>query len=247
VIIYEYIKSEQSRVISKIPVFIRANNFFFFAAYCLLFTVLSSCAGSRHDVRQGYQNKVTAVASWYGPKFHGRPTSSGEIFNMYAMTCAHKEYPFGTRLKVTNIENNRSAECIVNDRGPFVEDRDIDLSFAVAKEIGVTGPGIARVLLEFQGRDNSYIRPVKFRVSGKTGPFAVQIGSFTESINAIRLKTGLRLKYANVYIQEAEVKGETYYRVRVGNYQDYNSALSTAEQLSEEGYPALLLKADVKI
>ncbi len=151
------------------------------------------------------------------------------------------------RLKVTNTENNRSAECIVNDRGPFVEDRDIDLSYAVAKEIGVTGPGIARVLLEPLGRDNSYIRPVKFRISGKTGPFAVQVGSFTENINAIRLKTGLRLKYSNVYIQETEVKGETYYRVRVGNYQDYNSAVSAAEQLGQEGYPALLLKADVKI
>lgn len=166
---------------------------------------------------------------------------------MYAMTCAHKEYPFGTRLKVTNTENNRSAECIVNDRGPFVEDRDIDLSFAVAKEIGVTGPGIARVLLEPQGRDNSYIRPVKFRISGKTGPFAIQVGSFTENINAIRLKTGLKLKYTNVYIQETEVKGGTYYRVRVGNYQDYNSALSAAKQLGQEGYPALLLKADVEI
>jgi rare lipoprotein A len=166
---------------------------------------------------------------------------------MYAMTCAHKEYPFGTRLKVTNTENDRSAECVVNDRGPFVKDRDIDLSYAVAKEIGVTGPGIARVLLEPRGRDNSYIRPVKFQITGKTGPFAVQVGSFTENVNAIRLKTGLRLKYSNVYIQEAEVKGGTYYRVRVGNYQDYNSAVSAAEQLGQEGYPALLLKADVKI
>jgi rare lipoprotein A len=211
--------------------------------YSLLTAFLASCS----SVHKGSLDKTYAVASWYGPKFHGRPTSSGEIFNMHAMTCAHKEYPFGTRLKVTNAENNRSAECIVNDRGPFVEDRDIDLSYAVAKEIGVTGPGIARVLLEPQGRDNSYIRPVKFRISGKTGPFAVQVGSFTENINAIRLKTGLKLKYTNVYVQEVEVKGMTYYRVRIGNYQDYNSALSAAEQLGEEGYPTILLKADVKI
>jgi rare lipoprotein A len=218
--------------------------FLFIALYSLLIAFLASCS-SVHKGSLG--DKTYAVASWYGPKFHGRPTSSGEIFNMYAMTCAHKEYPFGTRLKVTNTENNRSAECIVNDRGPFVEDRDIDLSYAVAMEIGVTVPGIARVLLEPQGRDNSYIRPVKFRISGKTGPFAVQVGSFTENINAIRMKTGLRLKYTNVYIQEADVKGTTYYRVRVGNYQDYNSALSAAEQLGQEGYPALLLKADVNI
>ena len=166
---------------------------------------------------------------------------------MYAMTCAHKEYPFGTRLKVTSIENNRSAECVVNDRGPFIEGRDIDLSYAVAKEIGVIGPGISRVILETNGRDNSYIRPVKVQTSEKTGLFAIQVGAFTESINAIQMKVALRLKYANVYVQETEVKGETYYRVRVGNYQDYNTALSVAEQLGQEGYPALLLKADVQI
>jgi len=166
---------------------------------------------------------------------------------MYAMTCAHKEYPFGTRLKVTNMENKRSAECVVNDRGPFVEGRDIDLSYAVAKEIGVIGPGMTRVTLETKGRDNSYIRPVKVQTSEMKGPFAIQVGAFTDSIKAIQLKVALRQKYVNVYVQETEVDGETYYRVRVGNYQDYNTALSVAEKLGQEGYQALLLKADVKI
>ena len=166
---------------------------------------------------------------------------------MYAMTCAHKEYPFGTRLKVTNLENNRSAECVVNDRGPFVEGRDIDLSYAVAKEIGIIGPGVSRVMLETNGRDDSYIRAVKVQTSEMKGPFAIQVGAFTESINAIQLKVALRLKYTSVYVQETEANGETYYRVRVGNYRDYNTALSVAEQLGQEGYPALLLRADVKI
>lgn len=222
--------------------------FLLIAHYSLLIAFLASCS-SVHTITSSAPSydKNSTVASWYGPKFHGRPTSSGEIFNMYAMTCAHKEYPFGTRLKVTNLENNRSAECVVNDRGPFVEGRDIDLSYAVAKEIGVIGPGISRVLLEPNGRDDSYIRPVKVQTSEKTGLFAIQVGAFTESINAIQLKVGLRLKYANVYIQETEVKGITYYRVRIGDYRDYNSALSVAEQLGEEGYQALLLKADVRI
>jgi len=216
--------------------------------YSLLITFLTSCSSVyTKNSPLPADDKAYAVASWYGPQFHGRPTSSGEIFNMYAMTCAHKEYPFGTRLRVTNVENNRSTECIVNDRGPFVEDRDIDLSYAAAKEIGVIGPGIARVLLEPTGRDNSYIRPVKFQTSEKTGPFAIQVGAFTENINAIQLKGALKLKYPNVYIQEGEVKGMAYYRVRVGNYGDYKSALAVAEQLGQEGYQALLLKADVKI
>lgn len=216
--------------------------------YSLLIAFLASCSSVHTKTSPApLYEKTNTVASWYGPKFHGRPTSSGEIFNMYAMTCAHKEYPFGTRLKVTNIENNRSAECVVNDRGPFVEGRDIDLSYAVAKEIGVIGPGISRVMIETNGRDNSYIRPVKVQTSEKTGLFAIQVGAFTDSINAIQLKVALRLKYANVYIQETEINGVTYYRVRVGNYQDYNTALSVAEQLGQEGYQALLLKADVKI
>ena len=159
------------------------------AFYSLLIAFLASCSSVRiRTSTSPVYEKTNTVASWYGPKFHGRPTSSGEIFNMYAMTCAHKEYPFGTRLKVTNIENNRSAECVVNDRGPFVEGRDIDLSYAVAKEIGVIGPGISRVMLETNGRDNSYIRPVKVQTSEMKGPFAIQVGAFTESINAIQIE-----------------------------------------------------------
>lgn len=230
----------------------RKNNyqpFFHSFRLFLLITFFSSCSSvhTKAYTASPVNNKTYAVASWYGPQFHGRPTSSGEIFNMYAMTCAHKEYPFGTRMQVTNILNNRSAECIVNDRGPFVEGRDIDLSYAMAKEIKLIGTGTGKVLMEVNGRDNSYIRPVKVQTSEKTGLFAIQVGAFTENINAIQLKVALRLKYANVYIQEAEVKGMTYYRVRVGNYEDYNSALSIAEQLGQEGYQALLMKADVKI
>ena len=230
------------------PSFHSFRLFILITHYSLLITFLTSCSPVYTKTSPvAVDDKAYSVASWYGPQFHGRPTSSGEIFNMYAMTCAHKEYPFGTRLRVTNVENNRSTECIVNDRGPFVEDRDIDLSYAAAKEIGVIGPGIARVLLEQKGRDNSYIRPVKVQTSGKTGPFAIQVGAFTDSINAIQLKAALKLKYTNVYIQETEVNGMTYYRVRVGNYDDYSSALSIAGQLGQEGYQTILIKADVKI
>ncbi len=209
-----------------------------------MFLLLAACSTVRQETLPG---SGYAVASWYGPDFNGRPTSSGEIFNMYAMTCAHKEYPFGTKVKVTNVANNKTAECVVNDRGPFVEGRDIDLSYAVAKEIGIIGPGTGKVFLEVDGRDMSYIRKVKVQSAGKSGPFAIQVGSFAESINAVRLKVALRLKYGNVYIQEAELKGATYYRVRIGNFDSLGSAVSTAEQLGQEGYPTVVTKADVKI
>ncbi|MDA8431524.1 MAG: septal ring lytic transglycosylase RlpA family protein [Nitrospiraceae bacterium] len=206
--------------------------------------LLSACSTVRQEALPG---SGYATASWYGPKFNGRPTSSGEIFNMYAMTCAHKEYPFGTRLRVTNVANSKAALCTVNDRGPFVDGRDIDLSYAVAREIGLIGPGTGRVFLEVEGRDASYIRKPKVESSGQAGPFAIQVGSFAESINAVRLKVALRLKYGNVYIQEADLKGGTHYRVRIGNFDTLRGALSTADRLGEEGYSAIVLKADIRM
>lgn len=206
----------------------------------VLLALLCSCSSVTHET---LPQSTYAVASWYGPSFQGKPTSSGEIFNMYSYTCAHKEYPFGTRLKVTNQSNDKSVICVVNDRGPFVEGRDIDLSYACAKKIGLIGPGTGRVHLQVEGRDLSYIKKAAVRTDGRKGPFAVQIGSFTGSTNAIRLKIGLSLEYRNVYIQKADKGGTKYFRVRVGDYRDFNKALSVARQLGQEGYETCVLKA----
>jgi rare lipoprotein A len=150
-------------------------------------------------------------------------------------------------LRVTNTANNKSVECIVNDRGPFVKGRDIDLSLAAAQKIDLIGSGTAPVVVEVQGRDASYIRTVKVQSNVKKGPFAIQVGSFSDSINAVRLKSALRLDYANVYIQETFVDGTTFYRVRIGNFDQLNAAMDTAGKLGQEGYPALVLKADIGI
>lgn len=213
----------------------------------LLIATLSACAPAKYDVQQGKTAKFFLIASWYGPDFQGRPTSSGETFDMNALTCAHKEYPFGTKLKVTNTSNGKSVECIVNDRGPFIKGRDIDLSYAAARQIDLIAPGIASVQIEILGRDSSYVRTVKVQSADKRGPFAIQVGAFSDSVNAVRLKVSLRLKYANAQIQETEVKGVTWYRVRVGNFDQFSQAMEIAEQLGQEGYPALIVKADVKM
>jgi len=220
---------------------------FLMALYSLLVAFLSSCAPAKYDIQQGKIAKFYVVASWYGPEFQGRPTASGETFDMNAMTCAHKEYPFGTRLRVTNSANGKSVECIVNDRGPFVKGRDIDLSYAAASKIDLIGSGTAPVVVEVHGRDASYIRTVKVQSNVKKGPFAIQVGSFSDSINAVRLKSALRLDYANAYIQETLVNGTTFYRVRIGNFDQMKAAMETAEKLGQEGYPALVLKADIGI
>ena len=210
--------------------------------------LFSACSTARKEVYPVIPyGKTYAVASWYGKKFHGRPTSSGEIYNMYGYTCAHKEYPFGTRLKVTYPESNKSVECVVNDRGPFIKGRDLDLSYAAAKKIGLIGPGTDRVLLEILGRDSSYVKKVNISAIRREGPFAIQFGAFTNGINAIRLKKALNLKFKNVYIQEANITGIKYYRVRVGNFDNLDDAIILAEELSEEGYQVIVIKAEVKI
>lgn len=91
---------------------------------------------------------VEGMASYYADEFNGRKTSSGEIFDMNKMTCAHQTFEFGTKLRVVNLDNGKTCEVIVNDRGPFVADRIIDLSFAAARSIGMIGPGTAHVRLE---------------------------------------------------------------------------------------------------
>lgn len=88
---------------------------------------------------------LATIASWYGVPYHGRRTASGEIYNMHAMTAAHRSLPFGTRVKVCNKSNNRCAVVRINDRGPYVHGRDIDLSKAAADAIGLTGRGVGRV------------------------------------------------------------------------------------------------------
>lgn len=174
------------------------------------------------------------LASWYGLEFHGKPTASGEIYNMYEYTCAHREYPFGTKLKITNLKNGKEVLCIVNDRGPLVPGRDIDLSFASAKKIDMIGSGLTEVLIQPVGRELSYVKHVKY--SPLSGQLTIQVGSFREIENAIRLKQALSIKYSNVYISKIFVKGDTFFRVRVGKYMRYEEAYSVAKDLAQEGY-----------
>ena len=109
---------------------------------------LSACASTPHGDYIPQQRANYVVASWYGQKFNGRPTASGERFDMYAMTCAHRTLQFGTKLRVTNPDNNKSVIVTVNDRGPFIRGRDLDLSYGAAKKIGIIKKGVARVKLE---------------------------------------------------------------------------------------------------
>jgi len=180
------------------------------------------------------------TASWYGKDFDGRPTSSGEKFDMYGFTAAHKEMDFGTKLRVTNPDNGKSVVVTVNDRGPFIPGRDLDLSYGAARAIDHIGKGVGLVKIEYLGRDMRYARRMPFDPFTPKSPLTVQIGSFVEPSNADRLKKGLEFKYSNVYITTAFVNGQTFYRVRIGKFSDYDNAYSLAEKLAEEGYSTLI-------
>ena len=111
-------------------------------------TLLFAKETSSHKSRAAHIKPITGIASYYGGKFHGKRTASGEVFNKNAMTAAHRSLPFGTKVKVTNLRNGRTVLVRVNDRGPHVRGRIIDLSQAAAKKIGLSHAGTARVKLE---------------------------------------------------------------------------------------------------
>jgi rare lipoprotein A len=200
--------------------------------------LLASCARAPHKYYPPAEDFVTA--SWYGPDFNGRPTASGEKFDMYGFTAAHREMDFGTKLRVTNPDNGKSVVVTVNDRGPFIPGRDLDLSYGAAREIDHIGKGVGLVKIEYLGRDMRYAKRMPFEPFISRSPLTVQIGSFVEPSNADRLKRGLEFKYSDVYITTVFVKGQKFYRVRIGKFSDYDNAYSLAEKLAEEGYSTLI-------
>lgn len=161
---------------------------------------------------------------------------------MNGLTAAHKTLKFGTKLRVTNPDTNKSVVVTVNDRGPFIRGRALDLSYGAAKEIGLVKKGVGRVKIENVGRDMRYVKRVPFvPAAGSSGSFTIQVGSFIERTNAFRLKQGLEYKYNDVYLTSIIFKGKKYYRVKVGKFNNYDNAYSVAEQLADEGYSTLIM------
>jgi rare lipoprotein A len=161
----------------------------------------------------------TGMASWYGADFNGRRTANGEIYDMHTLTAAHRTAPFGTQVRVTNLDNNQQVVVRVNDRGPFVDDRVIDLSMAGAKKIAMIGPGVARVKLEFMDNQGA---PIQLNDKGF---FFIQIGAFQQAENAQRILEELRQTFPKLtfFMHQSQL-----FRVRCGPYQNRQEA----EQIS---------------
>ena len=191
----------------------------------------------------------TGKASFYADKFEGSPTASGEKYRHNKLTGAHKSLPFGTKVKVTNIANNQTVEVVINDRGPYVEGRIIDLSKSAAEQLGFINLGLAEVQVEVidagegktsdpdQGKMISRVSVEEdefydFDIARlKPTGFGVQIGTYQELVNLIRFSENLKSSYQKkVTVQVKVVNGIKYYGIILGQF----SARAKAEGFREE-------------
>lgn len=178
------------------------------------------------------------IASWYGLDFHGQRTSNKEVYNMNSMTAAHKTLPFNTQVKVLNLDNGLEAIVRINDRGPFVSDRIIDLSQQAAKTLGMIQKGTARVRLTVLDQSGD---PTSGSAARAIAPesYSVQIGVFKDLANADRLKQ----QFDNSRTEQYDQRGGRHYRVLVGNYPDFEEALKRLDDLRTNGYPRAFIVA----
>lgn len=200
-------------------------------AAALVLLGLASCA--RHPRVAAVPGVGIGLASWYGQEFQGRPTSSREVFDMNDLTAAHNSLPFGTYVMVTNLENGRSVVVRINDRGPFVKGRIIDLSYAAARVLALVGPGTARVRLEV-------LRGFKAPAATEPATVWVQVGAFSVQENAYAIKRRLEASFPGVAVSRFETGRGAYFRVRVQT--TAAEADSLARRLAGEGYPVIIVR-----
>ena len=174
------------------------------------------------------------MASWYGVPYHGRRAANGEVYDMYKLTAAHRTLPFESLVRVTNLKNGRKIEVRVTDRGPFVDNRVIDLSLAAARELDMVASGVVPVRLELVAA-----------VSPLAGNFGLQVGAFKSRENAVRLRDRLASRYPPVSIREYDSTDGLLYRVFAGRVPGEAAARQLADQLRrEEGLSSFIIRLD---
>jgi len=235
--------------------------------FCLLFFTFSSCSSRSpqptakpgqpkpyrvgetwyYPVSDATNFRQKGKASWYGKKFHGRKTSSGEIYDMHAISAAHKTLPLGTYVRVHNLSNNKSIEVRINDRGPFIHGRIIDLSYAAATKLDIVGPGTAPVEIVALGKadtSDSGSSPGYVPIDYYSGNFTFQVGAFSQKENAVRLKQKLEKKYMNVHIVPYDDGKKVMFRVRVGRASSLEQAEEYENVLIQQGFNGAFIVAE---
>ncbi len=177
-------------------------------------------------------DEESGMASWYGHPYHGRASSSGEIYDMEKLTAAHRTLPFGTVVEVRDLDNGRAVSVRINDRGPFVEGRIIDLSHAAAREIQMLGPGTANVRVRITSLPNAI----------PDGYFAVQTGAFRERANAERQRQAIERSYGSARLL---LRGDPpLWRVLAGHASTIADASALAARIQAESGPAFVVRVD---
>ena len=215
----------------------------------LLITVILALAYSVNAQKRSYDK--TGIASFYANKFEGRTTANGEIYYHAKKTAAHRSLPFGSIVKVTNIENNKQVVVRINDRGPFIDNRIIDLSKSAAQDLGFVDKGLSKVRVELIASTNDLpdtkinthkkeTKNIYYKINSelvKPKEKGVQIGSYTDDENVIKLIAELKSKYnENIYVEIAEVKKQKVYRIILGNYNS-GAQLNALKKKLSKVYP----------
>ena len=196
--------------------------------------VLTGCGMSKETLDADYASTENAraiengVSSWYGPNFHGKLTANGEIYDMDGITAAHRTLPFGTILLVENLDNGKTVQVRINDRGPYAKNRIIDLSRGAAERIDMIGPGTARVRLYLLEGDLENSRVTDLKVP----TYTVQLGSYKD-IQQAELQAQ---KIEGTRIETIETDESTFYRVYYGTYTDPEEARNEMNRLNNMGH-----------
>lgn len=212
-----------------------------------------------HVMKSGSGYIERGIASWYGEKFHGRRTSSGETYDMYGMTAAHKSLPLPSYVEVTNLQTGRKVVVKVNDRGPFHENRVIDLSWTAASKLGILGKGTGLVEVKTVGPGYKSAAPliaaeptgprapvaeatiqvsntVSMPVNTPVSNFYIQVGAYSQLANAQRMYDKLgALGSDRLLLNETTVNGRQIYRVRIGPLDDVTLADQIVSRLGSLG------------
>lgn len=193
--------------------------------------------GKRYYVKESSQGYFgEGIASWYGPKFHGKSTSSGETYDMYAMTAAHKELPIPCYVKVTNVENGRSIVVKVNDRGPFHSGRIIDLSYTAARKLGIVAHGTAKVTVAALPPFQHLTTTVNNTTRQIAKQLYLQLGAFGEQANAKDFADSIkRIAKKPISIFSSKQPFGMIYRVKIGPFKNQTDAEQMNLALAEAG------------
>lgn len=211
-----------------------------FTALVLIVTASSITPGCRKKARAPKPPVIGAnekgIASWYGHPYHGRRAANGEVYDMEKMTAAHRTLPFGTWVRVDNLDNGRTTTVRITDRGPFIDGRIIDLSKAAAREIAMLGPGLAKVELTIIEAPPPAELPA-------VEAFAAQVGSFQDRSRAERLRADMEQRFGTARIVERP-GAVTMWRVLVGAEESLEAASGLAARIRESGSEAFAVRLD---